>query len=136
MSTFFRDTSLGFKPRSNIFTKLRVKGTSAHNSVNYDTEKDDDGGDSPILNYVFDGDQSVTALSETGTEQIVVDSKEIVKSASTPKIVKELNVRMNSDDDDFEITEVRNLNNGDSNPSKSNIAFKGATIKEGNPISK
>lgn len=121
MSNFFRDSSLGFKPRSNIFSKLRAKDPSKHN---YDGTVQDEEGNSSMMNYMFsDADDSTQTIEQTNiTENNDLlqekDNNNNVSSGksnridtSTPRpLKKNKNKSSQTDEDDFEITEIRNIN--------------------------
>lgn len=112
MPNFFRDSTLGFKPRSNIFNKLRPKenNTESNNTVT----KNEGNDSSSIMNYIFsDGEMSVQTNE---TEINSYNNSENIKklSTSTPRTIKKVitdNKIVNEDDEDFEITEIRNIDN-------------------------
>ena len=154
MSNFFRDSSLGFKSRSNIFSKFKNKETSSTNANSNQTSISlnegggslsftDDEADTSITNTLMlisksnpnsglsdshgDGDQTT---QQTSAGSIVPGSGQKVFFSSTPKnnnqnsknyslnsvnSVKvgnarnQINIETMGNDDDFEITEVREV---------------------------
>ena len=133
MPNFFRDSTLGFKPRSNIFNKLRPK---ENNNESNDTVSKNDGNDSSsMMNYVFsDGDDS---LQTNETEINSYNNSENIKklSTSTPRTIKNLtndNKIVNEDDEDFEITEIRSIDNVLDDKKGNNEVIKNRKVQEQN----
>lgn len=109
MSNFFRDTSLGFKPRSNIFSKLRVKEPDSHeNSLTEDA-------DSSLIEDLFlqsnhnhtENHSSLTTINQTDNK----GANKFEIGSSTPITLKKRNVIGDAilEEDDLEITEVRDV---------------------------
>lgn len=109
MSNFFRDTSLGFKPRSNIFSKLRVKEPDSHeNSLTEDA-------DSSLIEDLFlqsnhNHTESHSSLTTANQSDDKVGNK-FQLGSSTPIAVKKPNIIGDAilEEDDLEITEVRDV---------------------------
>ena len=130
MSNFFRDSSLGFKPRSNIFSKLRTEKEPNQHTQNEEillSEEEEEEDSSMIHQILMEGSKKQndyhTSLSTNGTTLNDYNEGEKVTSmdGSTPlmrKIGVDSHVKKskesNDDTEDFEITEVRNV----STPSK------------------
>lgn len=114
MSNFFRDSSLSFKPRSNIFSKLRVKDPEPAS----DSSITEDGGSSLMRDVFLKSTQMdnechtpnttiLPAVSYKASEQFQLNS-------STPKNSGRFRGnREPLDEDDLEITEVRDVLGGD-----------------------
>ena len=120
MSNFFRDSSIAFKPRSNIFSKLRVK-ESEHCS---ETSLDEDG-DTSIMEGLFakpnenvEGDNTDnTTMNQTPVGEYKNHGKKIDDMhihSSTPKSASRINADIGGvlEEDELEITEIRNLEPG------------------------
>ncbi|SMN20827.1 similar to Saccharomyces cerevisiae YDR285W ZIP1 Transverse filament protein of the synaptonemal complex [Maudiozyma saulgeensis] len=142
MPNFFRDSTLGFKPRSNIFNKLRTKefNENVHESENIgNTKSGDNDGDSSMMNYMFsDGDDSIQTINQTKVSEPNSYSSDNIKklSTSTPRTLKtstssgsgnKITQRSGTkegnaeeDEEDFEITEVRNID-PDLSPSSTKV---------------
>lgn len=104
---------MGFKPRSNIFSKLRIKESEAHMDDSL-TEADSSLSENILLQSNPGG---VDHLSTT-----VVDDSDVCKgpanfelSSSTPKAVRKARAQKtdNKDEIDLEITEVRDVSTAD-----------------------
>lgn len=110
MSNFFRDSSIGFKPRSNIFSKLRIKEPEAHNGEVTTV------ADSSLLDDIFAQSQpnqsndqsSITAIGHSEGKGTNVDFQ---LASSTPKASRTSKSKGSPyiDEDELEITEVRGL---------------------------
>ena len=156
MSNFFRDSSVGFKSRTNIFTKFKSKETSSTNensnstgvSINEESESlpfNNDEADIPntntlmlisnnnsnlgLTNTLGDGNQTTQRTSDGSIvsgpgKKIFFSSKPINNNQISKKyplnnvtskracvIRNQTKMKMmgENDDDDFEITEVREL---------------------------
>lgn len=110
MSNFFRDSSLGFKPRSNIFSKLRVKDNESQNE-NSNTQEGDSSMEDLFLNpNKDDTTSSATTLinSEGGKFGHVFQLRSSTPNAGKTKAEK-LSNRGLLEEDDLEITEVRDV---------------------------
>ena len=140
MSNFFRDTSLGFKQqRSNIFSKLKPKGTSVSTStpskgtVDHGSRATDDG-----QSQDFDDADSANTSANSPSSLMLMDyvyynnnnsSKDLSSnhtslndSLTHPEGVMPLNKNRNldellEDDVDFEITGVREIDDTPNNQS-------------------
>ncbi|CCF58301.1 hypothetical protein KAFR_0E01470 [Kazachstania africana CBS 2517] len=118
MSNFFRDSSLGFKPRSNIFSKLRVKDpiSAKYQNGNQEISLMEDEGDSSMINDIlFTTNKDDTSFSEFNSTEPSKDAKGNIfqLNTSTPKVSKKSTIKSSDlvDDEDFEITEVRTVPN-------------------------
>lgn len=126
MSNFFRDSSIGFKPRSNIFSKLRVKEPESHNGDS-STE-----ADSSLMDDLFaqshpnqsNNQSSVTVIGHSDGKQ---GQAELQLASSTPRVTRTIKTMGDNyiDEDELEITEVRGLLMGD----KTSSAGKGREEK-------
>lgn len=107
MSNFFRDSSLGFKPRSNIFTKLRVKDTESQNESS-NIQEGDSSTEGLFLTSNRDEDvSSITTEINSDTKlapQFQIGSSTPIVTAKATRIGRGL-----LDEDDLEITEVRDV---------------------------
>ncbi|CCK71000.1 Zip1p KNAG_0F03390 [Huiozyma naganishii CBS 8797] len=124
MSNFFRDTSLGFKPRPNIFSKLRVKEPSSEQVANFNQEGTitDDENDSSMMSFMNNHNtMEHTTLLEMNTPA----DKNRHATESTPK------KPANDLSDDFEITEVRKIE--ESTESKAEPASEPKLQQASNP---
>ncbi|GAV51270.1 hypothetical protein ZYGR_0AD04530 [Zygosaccharomyces rouxii] len=109
MSNFFRDSSLGFKPRSNIFSKLRVKDNEASNE-NSNTQEGDSSLEDPFLNSNKEDITSpaTTIINSDGGK--FGHSLQLRSSTPNPSTTKaEKPGRGLLEEDDLEITEVRDV---------------------------
>ncbi|AQZ17563.1 ZIP1 (YDR285W) [Zygosaccharomyces parabailii] len=106
MSNFFRDNSLGFKPRSNVFSKLRVKETESQNE-NSNTQE----CDSTLENLFLTSNRDDDPASITDINSDIKIGSQFQIGSSTPMVVKNGNMfgRGPLDEDDLEITEVRDV---------------------------
>ncbi|KAG0664916.1 hypothetical protein C6P44_000464 [Monosporozyma unispora] len=143
MSNFFRDSSLGFKPRANIFNKFKSKENASTKSPNPEFNNPpgnisltDDDSDSSITNtlMLISNNSTVTGSQTTqhtadssivqGNGKNTFDSSSTPKNNTIKKIIEQTKShRESTDDDDFEITEVRNVEEQKRNtflPSNSN----------------
>ncbi|CAI1840805.1 hypothetical protein SEUBUCD646_0B03940 [Saccharomyces eubayanus] len=130
MSNFFRDSSMGFKPRPNIFAKLRVRDSEPEGPLNNDI---DTSVDCLEAGSSIEGDDAFKKPNKTSNGREVTTSAEHVQrnpsyssdvvDASSPKRQmaidrhnKFLNnsggTNENDTDEDFEITEVRDVSEG------------------------
>lgn len=122
MSNFFRDSSLGFKTRPNLFAKLRVPETKQHDDAPMDISLIEGESDSSLIT-MFDKNDSNNAnnknnnnmtnnneIEDDTTSQTMMNDMKPHMGASTPKgkskdqLINRINL-----DDDFEITEVREI---------------------------
>ncbi|CDO93206.1 unnamed protein product [Kluyveromyces dobzhanskii CBS 2104] len=100
MSNFFRDNSIGFKPRQNIFSKLRnVK----------DVESDESNGSSIMENPFFQ--RTEDSVKQSSPRDKPLPTKELIQS--TPKSSPTKNQVC---DEELEITEVREVPVSPQNP--------------------
>ncbi|QLQ80990.1 hypothetical protein HG537_0E03450 [Torulaspora globosa] len=109
MSNFFRDSSMGFKPRSNIFSKLRIKEAGVHvddsltdadSSLSEDVLVQSNNGRSDHL--------STTVVDDSGLQNT---HTKFQLGCSTPKGSKKPGTGKveTRDEFDLEITEVRDV---------------------------
>lgn len=143
MANFFRDSSMGFKPRTNIFNKLKVKETSNDKEGTKDegaehidlgspgnlslTEDESDTSiantlmlvahDSGLSNETLQDQTSVSDISRLGES----NNNKLFMNSSTPRTMNNFHTKESKqqikngtegdtdDDEDFEITEVRNV---------------------------
>ncbi|KAK5963136.1 Zip1p PWA37_004839 [Arxiozyma heterogenica] len=177
MSNFFRDSSLGFKSRSNIFSKFKNKETSLTNTksnqTNISLNEDnghlsfiDDEADTSITNTLMlisknnsnsgltntHGDSDQTT-QQTSDESIVLGPSQKVFFSSTPinnnqnntnyslnnvnsikmsNAKNQINTEPINDDDDFEITEVREIDDQKDKISLPNINDNTAALTNNN----
>ncbi|QLL33432.1 hypothetical protein HG536_0E03430 [Torulaspora globosa] len=109
MSNFFRDSSMGFKPRSNIFSKLRIKEAEVHVDDSLTDADSSLSEDIPV--------QSSHGRSEHLSTTVVDDSglqnthAKFQLGCSTPKASKKPGTGKGESKDEFdlEITEVRDV---------------------------
>ncbi|SCU87959.1 LADA_0E07294g1_1 [Lachancea dasiensis] len=102
MSNFFRDSAHGFKPRSNIFSKLRNKDPEADSDTNTDNGVlDADWGYSQERTSNMDGVDSRFLTHETNIS---------IANESTPKTKSLTGKNKGFEEEELEITEVRNVN--------------------------
>lgn len=71
MSNFFRDSSMGFKPRPNIFAKLRVRDVDSDSSANTVVENSSNCLD---VGSSIEGDDTFKKPHKTSTEQELITS--------------------------------------------------------------
>ncbi|CAI4058767.1 Zip1p SKDI_04G4960 [Saccharomyces kudriavzevii IFO 1802] len=130
MSNFFRDSSMGFKPRPNIFAKLRVRDTESGPSLNSDV---DTSVDCLEADPSMEGDDAFKKPNKTSTGREVVTNVELNQrscsypddrmNTSSPKSLTTADrnnralsnggvTNENDTDEDFEITEVREVSEG------------------------
>ncbi|CAI4057092.1 hypothetical protein SUVZ_02G3980 [Saccharomyces uvarum] len=130
MSNFFRDSSMGFKPRPNIFAKLRVRDSEPEASLNNDI---DTSVDCLEASSSMEGDDAFKKPNKTSTGREVTTNSELVQrnpsyssdavDACSPKglmVIDRHNkfsnnnggTNENDTDEDFEITEVRDVSEG------------------------
>ncbi|AJV11954.1 BMC_2a_G0011580.mRNA.1.CDS.1 [Saccharomyces cerevisiae] len=129
MSNFFRDSSMGFKPRPNIFAKLRVRDVDSDSSANTVVENSSNCLD---VGSSIEGDDTFKKPHKTSTEQELITSMSLSqrnhgysddmeigspkKTTSTDqynRILKnDVAAIENDTDEDFEITEVREVSEG------------------------
>ncbi|QLG70503.1 hypothetical protein HG535_0A04430 [Zygotorulaspora mrakii] len=110
MSNFFRDNSLGFKPRSNIFSKLRVKEPD----LSCDSSFGEDAGSSLMRDVFMKSHQKNVENTTSDTTVAPGDQfkpeEHFQLGSSTPKAFKSFGrVKGHVDEDDLEITEVRDV---------------------------
>ncbi|EJS42262.1 zip1p [Saccharomyces arboricola H-6] len=130
MSNFFRDSSMGFKPRPNIFAKLRVRDAESEPSLNSDVN--------PLVNSLeadssLEGDDGFKKPNKTSTGRELITNMELNRrnrnksddvmntgSSENPVTADRHDEVLNNDggtnendtDEDFEITEVREVSEG------------------------
>ncbi|QHS72478.1 Zip1p [Saccharomyces paradoxus] len=130
MSNFFRDSSMGFKPRPNIFAKLRVRDADSESSANTVVEN---SSNCLEVGTSIERDDAFKKPHITSTEREVVtnmgpnqrnhnysndgmDINSRKSSISTDQYNRALNNHdstiENDTDEDFEITEVREVSEG------------------------
>lgn len=110
MSNFFRDSSLGFKTRSNIFSKLRVKDNETQNE-NSNVQEGDSSAEDLFLNSNRDDATSAATScinSDGGKFGHVFQMR---SSTPNPNVAKsgKIGSRGLLEEDDLEITEVRDV---------------------------
>ena len=93
MSNFFRDNSIGFKPRHNIFSKLRT---------GKDTESDESNNSSIMENPFFQRTEESVKLLTPKDKPLL--AKELIQS--TPKSSP---TKKQAEEEELEITEVREV---------------------------
>lgn len=108
MSNFFREATIGFKPRSNIFSKLRVKDTDSHNG---DSSAE---ADSSLMDDLFAQSQitrsdNQSAITAGENEDGKAGTALFQLASSTPRALKTSTMKGEdfADEDELEITEVR-----------------------------
>lgn len=109
MSNFFRDSSMGFKPRSNIFSKLRIKEAEA--PVDDSLTDADSSPAADMLGQTNNGRSdhlSTTVVDDSGLQNT---HTKFQLGCSTPKASKKPGTGKgeNKDEFDLEITEVRDI---------------------------
>ncbi|EDO18672.1 hypothetical protein Kpol_1055p27 [Vanderwaltozyma polyspora DSM 70294] len=130
MSNFFRDSSMAFKPRTNIFSKLRVREpehSGGDTSINGEEGEEGEENSSIIENLFMstghphegESTEGSTVISKNNNLDELSDKKVLGRASlqsSTPKSAH----RMKEDfEDELEITEVRNVS-----PIKKNISSR------------
>lgn len=122
MSNFFRDSALGFKVRPNLFTKLRVPEAKPQHDAPMDISLLEEESNSSLITMFDKNDntnthnrenKNVDNTNEFGddlTSQTMMNDMKPYMGASTPKVKpkEQPNSRIHVDDD-FEITEVREI---------------------------
>lgn len=148
MSNFFRDNALTFKPRSNIFSKLRVSNSkdnslssgalrvihSDDNSMN----KAEDSGSSLMENVFLHSSNSGKHTSSTTLFDDATggDHKPNHINESTPKALKSYCIKgpnnggIHDEEDELEITEVRELTQDDTSFDMELADQKASTLTE------
>lgn len=99
MSNFF-NTHLNFKPRSNIFCKIRTKDSSG-DRISLDSNDE-----------LLENGSCFSKSDESGSKTTIVEHQFVNKPSmeSTPKVIKTLdNPNRNPHDEELEITEVRRV---------------------------
>ncbi|CAI4038147.1 hypothetical protein SMKI_04G4870 [Saccharomyces mikatae IFO 1815] len=129
MSNFFRDSSMGFKPRPNIFAKLRVRDADSESSSDNVIE---DSAKCAQADSSIDEDDAFKKPHHTSTEREVIPNINLSKmnhsytnsgmNINSPKnlTTDQYNRTLNNNDarnendtdEDFEITEVREVSEG------------------------
>lgn len=173
MSNFFRDSSLGFKSRSHIFSKFKNKEISLTNTKSNQTNISLDEGNGSLSFIDDEADTSITntlmlisknnsnsgltgthgdsdqTTQQTSDESIVLGSNQKVFFSSTPKNNNQNNTNYSLNnansiktsnqistepinDDDFEITEVREIDDQKSKISLPNINDNAAAMTNNN----
>lgn len=148
MSNFFRDNALTFKPRSNIFSKLRVSNSkdnslssgalrvihSDDNSMN----KAEDSGSSLMENVFLHSSNGGKHTSSTTLFDDAAggDHKPNHINESTPKALKNYCIKgpnnggIHDEEDELEITEVRELTQDDTSFDMELADQKASTLTE------
>ncbi|GCF01508.1 hypothetical protein ZYGM_000726 [Zygosaccharomyces mellis] len=110
MSNFFRDSSLGFKPRSNIFSKLRVKDNETQNEAS-NTQEGDSYMEHLFLNTDKDESTSLATTIINSDSSKLGNALQLQSSTPNPGTAKTEKIcsRGLLEEDDLEITEVRDV---------------------------
>lgn len=137
MSSFFRDSSLGFKPRASIFNKFKSKDNGSAKSPHPDfnnppgnlslTDDDSDSSITSTLMLVSNNSNTTGQTTQHNSDSSIVqgNGKNTFDSSSTPRSNKNPNKNINEQnkphsegtyDDDFEITEVRHVEEHEPKP--------------------
>lgn len=109
MSNFFRDSPMGFKPRSNIFSKLRIKDSESHVDDSL-TDADSSLSEDILIqsNPVCSDHLSTTVVDNS---ELQTTHTKFQLGSSTPKASRKLRTGKEAGKDEFdlEITEVRDV---------------------------